>query len=583
MNEVLAAEAARISVRRAEAVRWGHLTAADASAPLRGLALSGGGIRAAFVARGLLEELAEKKQLAMFDYMSSVSGGGYAACMLTDHVGNLKKTAKFEDTYKLEAPPYQWWRVLFGVLIDPLLNLLPLLAYLCIFPIFLARKGTSATSANLLAVIVNLTLLTFILITWLYPKFRSPATNAERAHELNHVSIVMLSFIAPMTLTMLFGSVVILFMILAGMWASAAFVSARPHRYYRTPNPAFRWLLIALLGVVAGVIGPLLRDSLWAVLTLVLFVAGSFLSISVPLPRHNQLNLIFSAYQTAIAQRFLPFSSWLTGKRRLYDTGQCWNPYPILNASVATGATLESFELAPLYCGSVTTGFHCTRTWLPDVRLSDAMAISGGAVDFLRKTATLRSLLGTLLGGTEYWITSSGKAGGRTVISIARMQVAAGFAGGAALRLSDGGFVDNLGVLALVRRRVKYIVCLDATYDPEYQFDDLRRLCVQVHNERLAQLSIGGIACASEERRFRQNRSNILRGTLEYPATADHPAESGVYLHLKISPARVADQLRYPDFPHLTTLDQLLHAEEIEALRRLGCELAAELCSEAPC
>lgn len=93
-NEVTTAEAERIAQRRAEAVRLGQMTGAHAEG-VKGLALSGGGVRAAFVALGLLEKLAEHKALAQFDYISSVSGGGYAACMLTDHVGNLRKNTVF--------------------------------------------------------------------------------------------------------------------------------------------------------------------------------------------------------------------------------------------------------------------------------------------------------------------------------------------------------------------------------------------------------------------------------------------------------------------------------------------------------
>ncbi|MEK9971447.1 MAG: patatin-like phospholipase family protein, partial [Ferrovibrio sp.] len=50
---------------------------------LSGLALSGGGIRSASFACGLLEALAETKYLESFDYLSTVSGGGYAGTALT--------------------------------------------------------------------------------------------------------------------------------------------------------------------------------------------------------------------------------------------------------------------------------------------------------------------------------------------------------------------------------------------------------------------------------------------------------------------------------------------------------------------
>ena len=51
--------------------------------PESGLALSGGGIRSASFSLGLLQALVAKDKLKKFDYMSTVSGGGYIGCALT--------------------------------------------------------------------------------------------------------------------------------------------------------------------------------------------------------------------------------------------------------------------------------------------------------------------------------------------------------------------------------------------------------------------------------------------------------------------------------------------------------------------
>lgn len=50
----------------------------DSRAPLIGLALSGGGVRSATFCIGLLQALAKNRVLHRFDYLSTVSGGGYA-------------------------------------------------------------------------------------------------------------------------------------------------------------------------------------------------------------------------------------------------------------------------------------------------------------------------------------------------------------------------------------------------------------------------------------------------------------------------------------------------------------------------
>src|SRR5262249_17367880 len=50
---------------------------------LSALALSGGGIRSACVALGVIQQLAEAKWLSEFNYLSTVSGGGYIGSWLS--------------------------------------------------------------------------------------------------------------------------------------------------------------------------------------------------------------------------------------------------------------------------------------------------------------------------------------------------------------------------------------------------------------------------------------------------------------------------------------------------------------------
>lgn len=57
-----------------------------------GLALSGGGIRSATFALGVMSSLAKRDLLRQFDYLSTVSGGGYAGTFLTQLLGSLPKT-----------------------------------------------------------------------------------------------------------------------------------------------------------------------------------------------------------------------------------------------------------------------------------------------------------------------------------------------------------------------------------------------------------------------------------------------------------------------------------------------------------
>jgi len=69
---LLDAEADRPNNRLGDEARYWHELST-------GLCLSGGGIRSASFAIGFLHALAERRMLAYFDYLSAVSGGGYAA------------------------------------------------------------------------------------------------------------------------------------------------------------------------------------------------------------------------------------------------------------------------------------------------------------------------------------------------------------------------------------------------------------------------------------------------------------------------------------------------------------------------
>ena len=61
---------------------------------LTGLALSGGGIRSAIYCLGVLQALAKHDVLKNFDYLSTVSGGGYIGTSLTWCTSKNVRTAR---------------------------------------------------------------------------------------------------------------------------------------------------------------------------------------------------------------------------------------------------------------------------------------------------------------------------------------------------------------------------------------------------------------------------------------------------------------------------------------------------------
>src|SRR5262245_53114134 len=64
---------------------------------LKALAFSGGGIRSATFNLGILQALCEQRLLSSFDYLSTVSGGGYIGSWLSAQIQHRKSIRKVED------------------------------------------------------------------------------------------------------------------------------------------------------------------------------------------------------------------------------------------------------------------------------------------------------------------------------------------------------------------------------------------------------------------------------------------------------------------------------------------------------
>ncbi len=67
---------------------------------LNGLALSGGGIRSATFNLGIIQALCEQRLLERFDYLSTVSGGGYIGSWLSAQLHNGRSLPELEDALR---------------------------------------------------------------------------------------------------------------------------------------------------------------------------------------------------------------------------------------------------------------------------------------------------------------------------------------------------------------------------------------------------------------------------------------------------------------------------------------------------
>lgn len=81
----------------------------DAAAPAIGLALSGGGVRSATFCLGVLRALAKNGVLHRFDYLSTVSGGGYAGSAFGRLFGARAGASEVERGLADDRSLWLWW------------------------------------------------------------------------------------------------------------------------------------------------------------------------------------------------------------------------------------------------------------------------------------------------------------------------------------------------------------------------------------------------------------------------------------------------------------------------------------------
>ncbi|HVK51900.1 MAG TPA: patatin-like phospholipase family protein [Pseudoxanthomonas sp.] len=285
--------------------------------------------------------------------------------------------------------------------------------------------------------------------------------------------------------------------------------------------------------------------------------------------------------------------------------------YPLIGTAVnlSSGPRLDwqdrqaaSFLLSPLYCGHVPLEGSDPRIGdaqaLPSriakqLTVGTATAISGAAVSSTMGyhnrpgLAFLMTLFNMRLG---WWLTNHARIEERKkhrrhvqyllglVISrfpglnLACEMLGLTWGSSNAIHLSDGGHFENLGIYELLRRKCRFIVCVDATADPERTFFDLGNA---VHKARV-DLNINIDIDVSKLRldpATRLSRRNTALGKIHYPGDLE---ASGLLLYIKPSliGEETADVQRYaadnPSFPHEATVNQFYCEDQFESYRQLG-------------
>lgn len=279
-------------------------------------------------------------------------------------------------------------------------------------------------------------------------------------------------------------------------------------------------------------------------------------------------------------------------------------PFHILNATLNIPASESStikdrgcdfFFFSKHYSGSKSVGFQKTEEWKAnkkEVDLATSMAISGAAISTymgLGSITPLRVLLTILNIRLGFWIPTTLPGATKPILPnpgfLCLIQEMTGILMHEKYRwlnLSDGGHIENMGIYELLRRRCKFIICVDGESDPTYTFHGL------MASVRHAQIDFGvKLNPSLDDLRpdpktgFCKTHYNLF--TVQYPPTGQHPGGTGLLLYMKLSITGNESELiqRYrnqnPEFPHQATLDQFFDQEQFEAYRQLGVHAAEGL------
>jgi len=618
-----------INKSEAEAVqrrRANHWVCAPENMNAVGLALSGGGIRSATFCLGVVQVLASRNLLKDVDFLSTVSGGGYTGSFITTRLGAGEPHMNVAGPYGPDPEPIRYlrqhakylaaldlkqsWSMLTATLAGMILNWtapLLLVVLAALFAILYRDTIAPAPWATILAFCAAATTIALVLYCWLLRKGR--VTTLWSGSVL--ASIVAVTAFAGACWLLDVGYDAVSqasswkFGISSGLLAALAATGPAVLRFIPVlKNPAVRKMALKAVLLLAGMVIPVGAvtmfyafwyfgaQSILATLILVgiaiCFAVVAILLLNVNLTGPHRL------YRDQLARTFVQTDGQNSAVVPLTQINpRDGGPYHLVNTTLnvpsSTHAALRDrksdfFLFSKYWSGSPATSYFPTAQWRtnnapPD--LATAMAISGAAasshmgIESMPSLTALLTFLNVRLGfwvlhpKRRKWLKTPG------FLCLIREMTGIGMAEDRPwLNLSDGGHIENMAVYELLRRRCKYIICVDGEADPECSFQGLMTLV------RHAQIDFG-IRVDSNLKDIRPDPTtgfsqiHFAFCRIYYPDGA-----TGLLLYLKLSVTGNEPELirRYrrlhPDFPHQSTLDQFFDEEQFEAYRQLGVHVA---------
>jgi hypothetical protein len=151
------------------------------------------------------------------------------------------------------------------------------------------------------------------------------------------------------------------------------------------------------------------------------------------------------------------------------------------------------------------------------------------------------------------------------------------------VNVSDGGHIENLAGIELLRRRCKYILIGDGEADPDHRFNGLATLIRSARIDLGIHIEIDVDALRLGEGRD-LSRDHWAIGRINYPGET----VQGYLLYLKSSVTGDEDEVireyRHgnPSFPHESTADQMFTEGQFEAYRSLGQHIGEQALKHLP-
>lgn len=598
-----------------------------------GLALSGGGIRSATFCLGVVQVLAERGLMKDVDYLSTVSGGGFTGTFLTGLVG---QGGKFKDVGNPHGPDTkairhvrlnakylsavdlkQRWLMAIKMMAGLFLNLSGPFALLVALA-FLANFVDSYTQYEMLrrvAVWAAAFTVVFVFGYGLALRFQTGIKTLSWALAISAgVSLISLvldfierghAYLASAD-AQTWGVTGVLAGVVIGFPAIALFLPI--FRESRVRKLVIRGVLLA-----AACITPLLTlvayyglreiaisfdPTIWTQLnpSTLTIVAGAMAALFAFIGLNINLTGLHKIYRDMLARAFLPEAS--LNEQKISETNSTNRaPYHLINSIVNLPSSLnpalrdrrgDFFVFSRYWCGSQAVGYHQTQEWEakdPHLNVATAMAISGAAASphmgrgTLPTLSAVMTLLNLRLG---YWAVHPNhkRSGVPGFLNIVREMTGLGMSERSAwLNLSDGGHIENMGIYELLRRRCKFVICIDGEADPQSTFEGKLTLV------RHAQIDFGvrlepKLDDVKLDAKSGFSRTHFQLFRIHYPPQKGASASIGLLLYFKLS--LTGDETEFirryraihPDFPHESTINQFYDEEQFEAYRQLGVHVA---------